>query len=482
MRITMTDTNTTTAATADIEQQLITGALEHLPPGELELDTNVRDDAALDSDFVASIREHGVLQPVTAFRTPDGVVKVRDGQRRVLWAIQAALTTIPVYVRAAAHTDERAAAAERIVHQIVTNDHRTALTDAQRAKGINQMLLDGISVTKVAKKLAVRRETIDAAAATAATSAVAMAALDSGQLGLHEAAALTEFDDDQKATEALLKVAGTKMFDHQLAQLRQQRIDDAAYAEAAAHYQAQGYTILDERPQWRDRSRVGLRHLRTADGDIASEEHVTNPAHWAILLVEGEILVDKATLEPVDDADVDWNTEDNPASEPAEGFRHADSVLERTVYRTEFYCVDTEAAGLALAPFLLEQRPIVHNPLGGDPHDDQAAQAAREDAQRRERRKVLTLNKLGLAAEEVRRRFVKELLSRTTAPKGSAVFIATCLANSPNLPVDYKGLQIINDLLGLRGDTLKQAVADLHTGSDARARDCGFIGVSGLTR
>jgi hypothetical protein len=33
----------------------------------------------------------------------------------------------------------------------VTNDQRTALTDAQRAKGISQMLLAGVSPTKVAK-------------------------------------------------------------------------------------------------------------------------------------------------------------------------------------------------------------------------------------------------------------------------------------------------------------------------------------------
>ena len=185
-------TDITTAVAAEVEQRPTdTGTLEHLPPSDLELDTNVRDDAALDSDFVASIREHGVLQPVTAFRTPDGVVEVRDGQRRVLAAMQAALPSIPVYVRTTPNSDERAAAAERIAHQIVTNDHRAALTDAQRAKGINQMLLDGISVTKVAKKLAMRRETIDAAA-TAASSAVAMAALDDGQLSLHEAAALTD--------------------------------------------------------------------------------------------------------------------------------------------------------------------------------------------------------------------------------------------------------------------------------------------------
>jgi ParB family transcriptional regulator, chromosome partitioning protein len=95
------------------------------------------------------------------------------------------------------------------------------------------------------------------------------------------------------------------MFDHQLPRLRQQRIDQAAYAEAAAHYEAQGYTILAERPEWRDRSKVELRHLRTAEGDIASQDAVTNRAHWAILLVEGEGFVDKATGQPFEEDDID---------------------------------------------------------------------------------------------------------------------------------------------------------------------------------
>jgi hypothetical protein len=114
---------------------------------------------------------------------------------------------------------------------------------------------------------------------------------------------------------------------------------------------------------------------------------------------------------------------------------------------------------LQLAPFLLNQRPVVHDPIGADsPEDREAAEAARAEAQRRERRKVITLNKLGAAAEEVRRRFVKQLLARKTAPKGSAQFIARCLAWSPNLPADHKGLQIVNAMLGLAGDT---HVADL---------------------
>ena len=40
---------------------------------------------------------------------------------------------------------------DRIVHQMVTNDQKQDLTDAQRARGIQQMIDAGMSVTKVAK-------------------------------------------------------------------------------------------------------------------------------------------------------------------------------------------------------------------------------------------------------------------------------------------------------------------------------------------
>ena len=47
-----------------------------------KLETNVRDDAALIADFVDSVREHGVINPIVAVRGDDGVVRVRSGQRR----------------------------------------------------------------------------------------------------------------------------------------------------------------------------------------------------------------------------------------------------------------------------------------------------------------------------------------------------------------------------------------------------------------
>jgi ParB family chromosome partitioning protein len=124
------------------------GTLEHLDPHTLVVDTNVRDEADLDADFVASITEHGVLMPIAAVRTADGQILVRAGQRRTLAARTAGLRSVPVYVRPLATGDDLV---ERVTEQIVENDQRRELTESQRARGIQQLLDAGVSVTKVAK-------------------------------------------------------------------------------------------------------------------------------------------------------------------------------------------------------------------------------------------------------------------------------------------------------------------------------------------
>ncbi len=79
----MTDMVTTTSTTTDTHEE---GTLEHLDPQHLVLELNVRSDAGLTDDFLASITEHGVLVPIVAVRTPDGTTLVRAGQRRTLAA------------------------------------------------------------------------------------------------------------------------------------------------------------------------------------------------------------------------------------------------------------------------------------------------------------------------------------------------------------------------------------------------------------
>ena len=384
--------------------------LEHLDPTTVLIGESVRDTVVLDPQFVASIAQHGVLQPITAVRTDDGV-EVRDGQRRTLAARQARLSSIPVYVLATAQMPPKSIAAERITQQIVANDHRASLTDAQRAKGINQMLLAGVSPTRISKALSVGRDTVTAAA-TVAKSPTALGALQSRQLSLHEAAALWEFENDERAVGILMNVAGSAEFDHRVAQLRQERITDQARIEAETRYADKGFTILEDRPMWRDTTKVSMRHLRTADGDDVTETAVAEPTQWAVFMVEDAVIVDAATGEPVDGDDVDWSTEHHPDRQPADGMRHADTVVEKFEWQPEYYCLDPQACGLTLTEVLTRAKPIVAG------HDAGKTEAQAE-ATRNERRKVLVLNKLGVAAQEVRRAWVREhLLSRKTPVKG----------------------------------------------------------------
>ena len=54
--------------------------LEYLDPKTLTIDANVRKDNHMTPEFLASIKEQGVLQPVVAYRTEYGV-HVLYGQR-----------------------------------------------------------------------------------------------------------------------------------------------------------------------------------------------------------------------------------------------------------------------------------------------------------------------------------------------------------------------------------------------------------------
>jgi ParB family transcriptional regulator, chromosome partitioning protein len=173
-----TTTPTSTPETGDSAPAATVGSLEYLDPNTLLIGENVRDAVDLSKDLLASLREHGVLVPLTAVRGDDGVVRIRNGQRRTLGAREVGLSTVPVYVLPATAADDAAEAVERIVHQIVANDHKDDLTDVQRARGIQQMIDAGLSATRVAKRLAVSRDTVKAATA-AAGSATAMDALSS---------------------------------------------------------------------------------------------------------------------------------------------------------------------------------------------------------------------------------------------------------------------------------------------------------------
>src|ERR1700712_2808649 len=128
----MTTTNDTTpdveaTPTADAQEgPEVDGRRElvDVDPALLLVDRNIRQ-AHLDKGFLASVKRHGVLVPIVAVRTGEGL-RVRMGNRRTLAAVQTACPTVPVLVTGAEDDDHAA----RIVAQWSENEHRAALTNA----------------------------------------------------------------------------------------------------------------------------------------------------------------------------------------------------------------------------------------------------------------------------------------------------------------------------------------------------------------
>jgi ParB family chromosome partitioning protein len=286
-------------------------------------------------------------------------------------------------------------------------------------------------------------------------------------------------DDDPDAVNTLIEVAGTRRFEHRIEQLRHARESQRAYDAAVAEYTERGYQVIEDTPVWGDTSCVALEYLLTADGEQATEAAITDPAHWAVSLYEEDGYADAETGEIVAGELIDWSTEDDPEGQPQEGFRHANSVVDKTIYVPEYFCTDYQSAGLALSPSILPPGGRPTSDTASDPDASDAdkaraaaeAEAARADALRRERKKVIALNRLGDAAMHVRQEFVRKLLARKTPPKGAAIFVATCLTREPALINDYHAAAVTADLLGMDSSSaLVKLVKDLPPTGDGRAQ------------
>lgn len=130
--------------------------LEMIDPTTLTVDTNVRTKTELGNDFIDSIREHGVLEPVIAHRTENGL-KVLMGQRRTLASVEAEQGVIPVVI---VDSPEEA---DRIAQQVIENDMRTALSVSDRADAYQQLSLLGMTPAKIAKRTGGKTKDVESA-------------------------------------------------------------------------------------------------------------------------------------------------------------------------------------------------------------------------------------------------------------------------------------------------------------------------------
>ncbi|HVW43826.1 MAG TPA: ParB N-terminal domain-containing protein, partial [Amycolatopsis sp.] len=194
--------------------------IEQVDPANLIVEDNIRRETALSRSFLSSVRQHGVIVPILAHPDTEGQIVVRDGQRRTLAACEVGLTSIPAYVVDAA--DE---ATVRIVQQLITNEHREALSDADRAEAWRQLALEGMSPTKIARATGAKKAVVEAGIAVASND-LGTTALVEHDLTLDQALVLIEFEDDPATVTELRKIAQTNP--GSFAHVAQRRRDEKA--------------------------------------------------------------------------------------------------------------------------------------------------------------------------------------------------------------------------------------------------------------
>jgi ParB family chromosome partitioning protein len=227
----------------------------------------VRTDTKLDSGFVTSIRERGVLEPIVCYPGEDGLV-VQFGQRRCLAALQSDRDTVPVFVVAAPED------VDRVTDQIIENDQRADLSTAERVRGWEQLAAFGLSASAIAKRTGAKKSHVETGLRVAGSELATKAGERWNFLTLDQVSAVAEFDADPDAVKAIVAAAKSGQFDHTLQRLR----DDRAEADAHAAVRTQ---LMDEGVVVIERDEVVWPVVRLDNHGIDHADHTVCPGHAA---------------------------------------------------------------------------------------------------------------------------------------------------------------------------------------------------------
>lgn len=118
---------------------------------------NIRDDLGDLTEMALSIREHGILQPLTATEDleHDGNLLLLAGHRRLAAACLARLDSVPVIIRHGLDDP-----AEHLVVMLVENTHRRDLNPVERAEAYGALRSRGLTVTEIARRTGAHASTV----------------------------------------------------------------------------------------------------------------------------------------------------------------------------------------------------------------------------------------------------------------------------------------------------------------------------------
>ncbi|PYC82608.1 hypothetical protein C7C46_09605, partial [Streptomyces tateyamensis] len=252
--------------------------LEDVDPTELTFTRNVRK-AELTADFVASIAENGLYQPIIATPHEDGIAIIL-GNRRAKGAIEAG-RLVDVIVR-----NDLTAEEARIIAQLIENMHREDMKQSEIGDAYAQLSIElGLDADQIATRVAQDPKKVRASIALAGMPKIARAAVDKGELTFEEAEALAEFEGDPKAYKRLLaKIDNGHGLNWAIKDERRKAERAALRAETAQALAAVNVRMVGE-PQgfsWGSSREVNVNRLADADGVVLTPEtHAACAGHAA---------------------------------------------------------------------------------------------------------------------------------------------------------------------------------------------------------
>jgi len=255
----------------DTAEALQTLALDRIQPGKYQPRMHM-DDAALD-ELSASIREHGVMQPILVRPLDGGRFEIIAGERRWRAAKRAGLESVPALVKPVPDQSALALA-------LIENIQREDLNPLEQANGIHRLISEfGLTHDAAAKAVGRSRSAVTNLLRLRELAKPVQSYLMNGQLDMGHARALLALPTAQQAGAASrvvaqrLSVRETEKLVHQL-----------------AHPDRRG----------------GRRHGRASDPDLARLEETLAESLGAKVTIDaraggaGKLTIAYSTLEQLD--------------------------------------------------------------------------------------------------------------------------------------------------------------------------------------
>ncbi|MDD5252140.1 MAG: ParB/RepB/Spo0J family partition protein [Patescibacteria group bacterium] len=157
-------------------------------------------------DLAASIKEHGIIQPLVVSARPEGGYELVAGERRLRAAKLAGLNSVPVVVRPSVGSNQ-----EKLVLALIENIQRADLNPIEEGSAYRKLVDDfGFTQEEVAKKVGKARPTVANAIRLLDLPEEIRQAVASGEISAGTARAILGLKDDAARLAYFRKIMGRK--------------------------------------------------------------------------------------------------------------------------------------------------------------------------------------------------------------------------------------------------------------------------------